>query len=152
MWHSAGHLLHSGGSVTGKRERESERDLDGEDDTLSTSHKLQRLIVEVTSVHATSGNQPSMVNITSILDVQMLRNYALYLRLIFFCSFSRKVRWMYHRTEQNRFKIRPSEGDWLQIWFQKWDLFYLSFFFHFPISFFLHVQLIWILTENTFFL
>uniref|UniRef100_A0A8C2JRX8 Cryptochrome circadian regulator 3a n=1 Tax=Cyprinus carpio TaxID=7962 RepID=A0A8C2JRX8_CYPCA len=58
--HSAGHLLHSGGSVTGKRERESERDLDGEDDTLSTSHKLQRQIAEVTSVHATSGNQSSM--------------------------------------------------------------------------------------------
>uniref|UniRef100_A0A673HHW2 Cryptochrome circadian regulator 3a n=1 Tax=Sinocyclocheilus rhinocerous TaxID=307959 RepID=A0A673HHW2_9TELE len=61
---TAGHLLHSGGSVTGKRERESERDLDDEDDTLSTSHKLQRQIAEVTSVHATSGNQSSMVNIT----------------------------------------------------------------------------------------
>lgn len=58
--HSAGPLLHSGGSVTGKRERESERDLDSEDDTLSTSHKLQRQIAEVTSVHATSGNQSSM--------------------------------------------------------------------------------------------
>ncbi|KTF91410.1 hypothetical protein cypCar_00009083, partial [Cyprinus carpio] len=56
--HSAGHLLHSGGSVTGKRERESERDLDGEDDTLPTSHKLQRQIAEVTSVH--SGKQSSM--------------------------------------------------------------------------------------------
>uniref|UniRef100_A0A673HH35 Cryptochrome circadian regulator 3a n=1 Tax=Sinocyclocheilus rhinocerous TaxID=307959 RepID=A0A673HH35_9TELE len=64
VWCSAGHLLHSGGSVTGKRERESERDLDDEDDTLSTSHKLQRQIAEVTSVHATSGNQSSMVNIT----------------------------------------------------------------------------------------
>ncbi|XP_016086759.1 uncharacterized protein [Sinocyclocheilus grahami] len=56
--HSAGHMLHSGGSVTGKRARESERDLDGEDDTLSTSHKLQRQIAEVTSVH--SGKQSSM--------------------------------------------------------------------------------------------
>ncbi|XP_016350521.1 cryptochrome-1-like [Sinocyclocheilus anshuiensis] len=56
--HSAGHLLHSGGSVTGKRARESERDLDSEDDTLSTSHKLQRQIAEVTSVH--SGKQSSM--------------------------------------------------------------------------------------------
>lgn len=64
VWCSAGHLLHSGGSVTGKRKRESERDLDGEDDTLSTSHKLQRLIAEVTSVHAITGNQSSMVNIT----------------------------------------------------------------------------------------
>uniref|UniRef100_A0A673MNT0 Cryptochrome circadian regulator 3a n=1 Tax=Sinocyclocheilus rhinocerous TaxID=307959 RepID=A0A673MNT0_9TELE len=52
---TAGHLLHSGGSVTGKRARESERDLDGEDDTLSTSHKLQRQIAEVTSIH--SGKQ-----------------------------------------------------------------------------------------------
>uniref|UniRef100_A0A8C1QVA1 Cryptochrome circadian regulator 3a n=1 Tax=Cyprinus carpio TaxID=7962 RepID=A0A8C1QVA1_CYPCA len=64
VWCSAGHLLHSGGSVTGKRERESERDLDGEDDTLPTSHKLQRQIAEVTSVH--SGKQSSMVNITHL--------------------------------------------------------------------------------------
>uniref|UniRef100_A0A673MPL9 Cryptochrome circadian regulator 3a n=1 Tax=Sinocyclocheilus rhinocerous TaxID=307959 RepID=A0A673MPL9_9TELE len=55
VWCLAGHLLHSGGSVTGKRARESERDLDGEDDTLSTSHKLQRQIAEVTSIH--SGKQ-----------------------------------------------------------------------------------------------
>lgn len=50
--------------MTGKRERESERDLEGEDDSLSTSHKLQRQIAEVTSVHATRGNQSSMVNLT----------------------------------------------------------------------------------------
>lgn len=56
----AGHLLHKGGSVTGKRERESERDLDGEEESLSTSHKLQRQIAEVTSVYASSGNQSSM--------------------------------------------------------------------------------------------
>lgn len=48
------------GSVTGKRERETERDIEGEDDCLSTFHKLQRQIEEVTSVHATSGNQSSM--------------------------------------------------------------------------------------------
>lgn len=64
VWCSAGHLLHTGGSVTGKRERESEQDLEGEDDSLSTSHKLQRQIAEVTSVHATRGNQSSMVNLT----------------------------------------------------------------------------------------
>nr|BAA96848.1 cryptochrome 2a [Danio rerio] len=57
---AAGHLLHKGGSVTGKRERESERDLDGEEESLSTSHKLQRQIAEVTSVYASSGNQSSM--------------------------------------------------------------------------------------------
>ncbi|XP_052419487.1 cryptochrome circadian regulator 3a isoform X1 [Carassius gibelio] len=62
--HSAGHLLHSGGSVTGKRERESERDLDGEDDALSTSHKFQRQIGEVTSVHVPSRNQSSMLDIS----------------------------------------------------------------------------------------
>lgn len=57
---NSGHLLHTGGIVTGKRERESERDLEGEDDTLSISHKLQRKIAEVTSIHATSGIQSSM--------------------------------------------------------------------------------------------
>ncbi|XP_067270023.1 cryptochrome circadian regulator 3a [Pseudorasbora parva] len=58
----SGHLLHKGGSVTGKRERESERDLEGEDDPLSISHKLQRQIAEVTSVRATSGNQSKELN------------------------------------------------------------------------------------------
>ncbi|KAK7145912.1 hypothetical protein R3I93_013594 [Phoxinus phoxinus] len=57
---NSGHLLHTGGSVTGKRERESERDLEGEDDTLSISHKLQRKIAEVTSVHF--GNQSRELN------------------------------------------------------------------------------------------
>ncbi|KAG1973690.1 cryptochrome-1 [Pimephales promelas] len=52
----SGHLLHTGGNVTGKRERESERDLEGEDDTLSISHKLQRKIAEVTHF----GSQSSM--------------------------------------------------------------------------------------------
>ncbi|XP_057212065.1 cryptochrome circadian regulator 3a isoform X1 [Triplophysa rosa] len=33
----SGHLLHTGGSVTRKRERESEQDIEGEDDSLSTS-------------------------------------------------------------------------------------------------------------------
>ncbi|KAL6458963.1 hypothetical protein MHYP_G00324350 [Metynnis hypsauchen] len=55
-----GRLLHTGGSVTGKRERESERNAEGDDDTLSTSHKLQRQIAEITSVHAANRNQPSM--------------------------------------------------------------------------------------------
>uniref|UniRef100_A0A672MBS7 Cryptochrome circadian regulator 3a n=1 Tax=Sinocyclocheilus grahami TaxID=75366 RepID=A0A672MBS7_SINGR len=110
---AAGHLLHSGGSVTGKRERESERDLDGEDDTLSTSHKLQRQIAEVTSVHATSGNQSSMVNITHFnpLYINIKKSYIVF-KIDIFLFFSRRVRWTYHRTEQSRFKPRPqSEGD-----------------------------------------
>uniref|UniRef100_A0A4W4ER79 Photolyase/cryptochrome alpha/beta domain-containing protein n=1 Tax=Electrophorus electricus TaxID=8005 RepID=A0A4W4ER79_ELEEL len=55
-----GHLSHTEGSVTGKREREPERDAEGEDDALSISHKLQRQIAEITSVHGSDGNHPSM--------------------------------------------------------------------------------------------
>ncbi|XP_053536314.1 cryptochrome circadian regulator 3a isoform X2 [Ictalurus punctatus] len=49
-----GRVLHIAGRATCKRERESERDTEG-DDTLTTSHKLQRQIAETTTVH---GNQP----------------------------------------------------------------------------------------------
>ncbi|XP_051964071.1 cryptochrome circadian regulator 3a isoform X1 [Xyrauchen texanus] len=56
----SGHLLHKGGSVMGKRERETDQDTEGEDNALSTSYKLQRHNAEVTSDHATSGNLSSM--------------------------------------------------------------------------------------------
>lgn len=61
-----GRGLHTAVRVTCKRERESERDTEGED-TLSTYHKLQRQM-EITTVHGTAGKQPGMVNehITSV--------------------------------------------------------------------------------------
>lgn len=93
MWCSAGHLLHKGGSVTGKRERESERDLDGEDESLSTSHKLQRQNAGVTSVHASSGNQSSTVNIT-LLNLWFLNvwRWSEVLNWVCFCFISRRVK------------------------------------------------------------
>lgn len=57
----SGRLLHTAGRVTCKRERESERDTEG-DDTVSTSHKLQRQIAELTTVHSINGNQSGIVN------------------------------------------------------------------------------------------
>lgn len=52
--------------MTGKRERESEQDIEEEDDSHSTSHKLPRQIAEATSVHANIRNQSSMVNIIQL--------------------------------------------------------------------------------------
>ncbi|KAI5610145.1 cryptochrome-1 isoform 2, partial [Silurus asotus] len=54
----SGRAFHTAGRVTCKRERESERDAE-RDDTLSTSHKLQRQIA-ITTVHGANGSQPDM--------------------------------------------------------------------------------------------
>lgn len=92
--------------MTGKRARESERDIEGEDDSLSTSHKLQRQIAEVTSVHATSASQSSMVNRILFFNTLNLEVCWRKCEFCVFCLLSRKVRWTYHHAEQNIWKIR----------------------------------------------
>lgn len=49
------------GHVTCKRERGPELDTE-ENDTLATSHKLQRQIKEISTVHGTNGDQPEEIN------------------------------------------------------------------------------------------